>query len=143
MVRAGQRSTTEVSTTKEELRSARGKYNELLKVIMELKASNASLSERIAALESELDAERKAHEMAMSERESEIEKLRAQIASQILELKALMDSKLALSAEIATYRRLLQAEENRTRETGEVDSGASASRLRTTTTTMTTTKSMG
>ena len=27
-----------------------------------------------------------------------------------------MDSKLALSAEIATYRRLLQAEENRSRE---------------------------
>ena len=30
-----------------------------------------------------------------------------------------MDSKLALSAEISTYRRLLQAEENRSRETVE------------------------
>ena len=30
-----------------------------------------------------------------------------------------MDSKLALSAEIATYRRLLQAEENRSREATE------------------------
>jgi len=116
MVRAGQRSNTEVTTTKEELRGARAKYNDLLKVIMELKASNAALSERIAALEAELDAERKAHEMALSERDAEIEKLRAQIASQILELKALMDSKLALSAEIATYRRLLLAEENRSRE---------------------------
>merc|ERR1719204_390784 len=116
MVRAGQRSNTEVTTTKEELRGARAKYNDLLKVIMELKASNAALLERIAALEAELDAERKAHEMALAERDAEIEKLRAQIASQILELKALMDSKLALSAEIATYRRLLLAEENRSRE---------------------------
>jgi len=125
MVRAGQRSNTEVTTTKEELRSARAKYNDLLKVIMELKASNAALSERIAALEAELDAERKAHEMAMAERDAEIEKLRAQIASQILELKALMDSKLALSAEIATYRRLLMAEENRSRE-GMEDAAAPA-----------------
>lgn len=119
MVRAGQRSNTEVTTTKEELRNARGKYNELLKIIMELKASNAALLERVAALEAELEAELKAHEMAMAERDVEIEKLRAQIASQILELKALMDSKLALSAEISTYRRLLQAEENRSRETVE------------------------
>merc|ERR1711872_638073 len=119
MVRAGQRSNTEVTTTKEELRNARGKYNELLKIIMELKASNAALLERVAALEAELEAEQKAHEMALAERDVEIEKLRAQIASQILELKALMDSKLALSAEISTYRRLLQAEENRSRETVE------------------------
>ena len=54
---------------------------------MELKASNAALTERISALEIELDAERKQHEMSMAEREAEIEKLRAQIASQIMELK--------------------------------------------------------
>merc|ERR1712142_1262368 len=46
----------------------------------------------------------------------EIEKLRAQLAAQILELKELMDSKLALDAEIATYRRLLMGEESRLRE---------------------------
>merc|ERR1719431_807135 len=119
MVRAGQRSNTEVTSTKEELRNARAKYNDLLKIIMELKASSAALLERVAALEAELEAEQKAHEMALAERDVEIEKLRAQIASQILELKALMDSKLALSAEISTYRRLLQAEENRSRETVE------------------------
>ena len=56
-------------------------------MIIELKATNAALLERITALETELDAERKAHEMAMAERNGEIAKLRAQIASQILELK--------------------------------------------------------
>ena len=54
---------------------------------MELKASNAALLERVSALEAELEAELKAHEMALGERDTEIEKLRAQIASQILELK--------------------------------------------------------
>ena len=50
------------------------------------------------------------------ELEGEISSLRAQLAAQILELKELMDSKLALDAEIATYRRLLQGEESRVRD---------------------------
>merc|ERR1712240_540610 len=56
------------------------------------------------------------HRLAIDERDAEIEKLRAQLAAQILELKELMDSKLALDAEIATYRRLLQGEESRLKE---------------------------
>merc|ERR1719312_1444489 len=59
-------------------------------------------------LEAELDEQAKLHRLAIDERDAEIEKLRAQLAAQILELKELMDSKLALDAEIATYRRLLQ-----------------------------------
>merc|ERR1719443_2331357 len=58
----------------------------------------------------------KLHRLAIDERDAEIEKLRAQLAAQILELKELMDSKLALDAEIATYRRLLQGEESRVRD---------------------------
>ena len=59
------------------------------------------------------------HRLAIDERDAEIEKLRAQLAAQILELKELMDSKLALDAEIATYRRLLQGEESRLVAEGE------------------------
>merc|ERR1719419_1517666 len=67
-------------------------------------------------LEAELDEQAKLHRLAIDERDAEIEKLRAQLAAQILELKELMDSKLALDAEIATYRRLLMGEETRLRE---------------------------
>merc|ERR1719383_331369 len=56
------------------------------------------------------------HALALDDAQAEIEKLRAQLAAQILELKELMDSKLALDAEIATYRRLLMGEETRLRE---------------------------
>merc|ERR1719383_5877 len=83
---------------------------------MALRAHNAALEERIAALEAELDEQAKLHRLAIDERDAEIEKLRAQLAAQILELKELMDSKLALDAEIATYRRLLQGEESRLKE---------------------------
>merc|ERR1719285_211652 len=67
-------------------------------------------------LEAELDALNKSHALALDDAQAEIEKLRAQLAAQILELKELMDSKLALDAEIATYRRLLMVEETRLRE---------------------------
>merc|ERR1711872_378988 len=89
---------------------------ELQMEISRLRGENAQLLERVAMLEAELDALNKSHALALDDAQAEIEKLRAQLAAQILELKELMDSKLALDAEIATYRRLLMGEESRLRE---------------------------
>jgi len=116
MMMTSQRSGNELAGAKDEVKKARAKYAELQKEIMALRAHNAALEERIAALEAELDEQAKLHRLAIDERDAEIEKLRAQLAAQILELKELMDSKLALDAEIATYRRLLQGEESRLKE---------------------------
>merc|ERR1711915_627337 len=88
MMMTSQRSGNELAGAKDEVKKARAKYAELQKEIMALRAHNAALEERILA----------------------------QLAAQILELKELMDSKLALDAEIATYRRLLQGEESRLKE---------------------------
>jgi intermediate filament protein if len=116
MMMTSQRSGNELAGAKDEVKKARAKYAELQKEIMALRAHNAALEERILALEAELDEQAKMHRLAIDERDAEIEKLRAQLAAQILELKELMDSKLALDAEIATYRRLLQGEESRLKE---------------------------
>jgi len=116
MMMTSQRSGNELAGAKDEVKKARAKYAELQKEIMALRAHNAALEERILALEAELDEQAKLHRLAIDERDAEIEKLRAQLAAQILELKELMDSKLALDAEIATYRRLLQGEESRLKE---------------------------
>merc|ERR1719167_2180520 len=116
MLATSQRSGNELVESKEEVKRARAKYQELQMEISRLRGENAQLLERIAALEAELDALNKSHALALDDAQAEIEKLRAQLAAQILELKELMDSKLALDAEIATYRRLLQGEESRLKE---------------------------
>jgi len=116
MLATSQRSGSELVESKEEVKRARAKYQELQMEISRLRGENAQLLERVAMLEAELDALGKSHSLALDDAQAEIEKLRAQLAAQILELKELMDSKLALDAEIATYRRLLMGEETRLRE---------------------------
>merc|ERR1719289_270548 len=116
MLATSQRSGNELVESKEEVKRARAKYQELQMEISRLRGENAQLLERVAMLEAELDALGKSHALALDDAQAEIEKLRAQLAAQILELKELMDSKLALDAEIATYRRLLMGEETRLRE---------------------------
>jgi len=116
MLATSQRSGSELVESKEEVKRARAKYQELQMEISRLRGENAQLLERVALLEAELDALNKSHGLALDDAQAEIEKLRAQLAAQILELKELMDSKLALDAEIATYRRLLMGEETRLRE---------------------------
>merc|ERR1719348_1695356 len=116
MLATSQRSGSELVESKEEVKRARAKYQELQMEISRLRGENAQLLERVAMLEAELDALGKSHALALDDAQAEIEKLRAQLAAQILELKELMDSKLALDAEIATYRRLLMGEETRLRE---------------------------
>jgi len=116
MLATSQRSGNELVESKEEVKRSRAKYQELQMEISRLRGENAQLLERVAMLEAELDGLNKSHALALDDAQAEIEKLRAQLAAQILELKELMDSKLALDAEIATYRRLLMGEETRLRE---------------------------
>merc|ERR1719315_1007239 len=116
MLATSQRSGNELVESKEEVKRARAKYQELQMEISRLRGENAQLLERVAMLEAELDGLNKSHALALDDAQAEIEKLRAQLAAQILELKELMNSKLALDAEIATYRRLLMGEETRLRE---------------------------
>merc|ERR1712087_626681 len=69
-----------------------------------------------SGMETEMSAAEKAWASERATLEGEIGNLRAQLAAQIMELKELMDSKLALDAEIMTYRRLLQGEESRVKD---------------------------
>ena len=63
--------------------------------------------------QAEMAAAAAAAALSIEERDGIINGLRASLAEYVIELKALTDLKLALDAEIATYRRLLAGEETR------------------------------
>ena len=111
-----QQSGNDMAGAKDEVKEARVKYADLQKEIMVLRENNAAFEERIAKLDTELDEQAKSHRLAIDERDADIEELRAQLVAKFFEFKELMDSRLALDAEIATYRRLLQGEESRLKE---------------------------
>ena len=81
--------------------------------LIALRAQLAAANERIASLEAEMAAAAAAAALSIEERDGIINGLRASLAEYVIELKALTDMKLALDAEIATYRRLLAGEETR------------------------------
>lgn len=136
MMAASQRASGDLANSKEEVKSARMKYADAQKEIMRLRAENAALKESQAGMAAEMAAAEKAWAEEKAALEAEIAMLRAQMASQIMELKELMDSKLALDAEIQTYRRLLQGEESRVKTINkDMIEGGGSTTIKTTTTT--------
>merc|ERR1719348_1550818 len=91
----------------------KAKFNEVMATTQRATGDLAAANERIASLEAEMAAAAAAAALSIEERDGIINGLRASLAEYVIELKALTDIKLALDAEIATYRRLLAGEETR------------------------------
>ena len=67
----------------------------------------------ISLSQAEMAAAAAAAQLSIDEREATILALRASVTEYVIELRGLTDIKLALDAEIATYKRLLAGEESR------------------------------
>lgn len=97
----------------EELRLARSRADNLSGKIADLEASNSALSARIRDLESILEGERARFRAQLDGMEAELNRMREEMAQQLLEYQDLMDIKVSLDLEIAAYRKLLEGEETR------------------------------
>lgn len=103
------RNSKAASAAIEELRLTRTQVSALNDKIGELEGQNAVLQLRVRDLESQLAAERRLR----ADDERELQRMREEMAQQLQEYQDLMDIKVSLDLEIATYNKLLSGEEER------------------------------
>jgi lamin B len=101
------------SAIQEELRIVRSRSDGLNAKISDLEASNSALTLRIREMEGLMETERARFIRDLQSVEAELNRLREEMAQQMMEYQDLMDIKVSLDLEIAAYRKLLEGEECR------------------------------
>lgn len=128
------RQSNDLAVAKEEVRNWRNKYHQAAGDLSAQLAIVAGLNSTILELKAQMEAAAQAHALEIADKQAEITRLNYEITRLIASLRELTDVKLALDAEIATYRRLLMAEDGRIYRPS-IDESETTKTTKTTTTT--------
>ncbi|CAF0840932.1 unnamed protein product [Didymodactylos carnosus] len=103
----------QIQQYRQDLVDSRTRSDELMKERNDVQEKLKQFEERARDTDQRLQQQRERYEIILVERDQEIEKLKQQVQDMLVEYQALLDLKIGLDLEIGTYRKLLEAEEER------------------------------
>lgn len=107
------RNAEQTSNYRSDVTSYRERIEDMTKSRDALNEKVSSLEQRCRDLEDRLHRSQQRQEELLAERDDDIQRLKQQIEQMQIDYQNLLDIKIGLDREIATYRKLLESEEER------------------------------
>jgi len=102
-----------LSSKLEDLNGSVTRVEQLTTTVNKLESERNSLLDKVRGLEKKMEEDQKRFAKILTDRDEEIDKLLGQKNALMTEYQELMDTKVGLDNELATYRKLLETEERR------------------------------
>jgi len=107
------RNAEQVGSYRSDVTSYRERIEDITKTRDALNGKVLHLEQRCRDLEDRLHRSQQKQDESLAEREDELQRLKQQIEQMQIDYQNLLDIKIGLDREIATYRKLLESEEER------------------------------